>query len=108
MDRTVLARSSSVRFRPAIHSACLIISGVTVPAWDAWAARARRKVALPIPRPARPFKTVRRLGRRALRLRASPIYVLPLVDQLRNNRKSIIVGSWLKYFRVGRLPVIMR
>ena len=64
-------RSSSVSSSPAIHSACLIISGVTVPAWAAWAATARRNVTLPTPSAARPFKIARRegLGGRRLQLR---------------------------------------
>ena len=52
----MLARSSSVRSSPAIHSACLIISGVTVPAWAACAARARRNVAVPTPRHRQAFQ----------------------------------------------------
>ena len=36
----MLVRSSGVSSRPAIHSACLIISGVTAPAWAACAASA--------------------------------------------------------------------
>ena len=56
----VSLRSSSVSSSPAIHSACWIISALTLPASTACAARARRNVSEPTPRAARALSTARR------------------------------------------------
>jgi hypothetical protein len=61
-ERATALRSSADSFRPATHSACSIISGVTAGAFSAWAATARWKTADPTPAAASASSKPRRVG----------------------------------------------